>query len=480
MLVLLQNEIESIQLKGESGMTFEMLRELQDFLENQDPEKLILVSTGYEHAQQSLFEKFERLESDIIFSATSSYHFENSKLSYYYWKYYPRVQQSSFHFINPDFFIGRAWAIRSLLNDISSLYNTRFEKGNQKSSKDLFHRIYVDITSGFVDVDYRIRLDHSQSIFKNDESEQMKRWIFVSKIHRFLFTQSEKQNLQTYIKSLLAWIVILFNNKGQQNPVKIFRYAKNHGREVSKDIERLMLLLKNGLPFSFSHFNDGEITFISKYVKGNHKEVWFGRRQNQYTEKLGRLLVEAFLLDKKNYFIGVPCSSCHPKLRRKANALREPSEFTISAMTLHHNLAYYPEILGLLKKRSLYFVVNPYQDLTFFSELGLEVNEERTIKVPFKNSHKLYDQLMDREFEENSVVLMMCGMLGKILIPTWFENNPTTTFLTFGSSFDDLIQKNINFKLYPKKTPFSRHLIGTRSFLFGPKKKCKQCFDLRS
>ena len=373
--------------------------------------------------------------------------------------------------------MGTKGALMLMIDDLEHNYP------KPQSLGDSFHRLYVDSASGFYKTHYRLMVDHQRSLLKTQNHLP---WtsLFLNKIHTYLFLEYDRMgrsnSLISYFKSFWKTMQILAHNKGESRFYKLFRYAPNQGLDVKKSINKLIGLLEKNVPFCFSHFNDGELTFISKYENSDHKEVWFGRRQNQYTEKLGKLLVDASLLRKENYFVGIPCQKCHPRLRNKATALRTPDEHTIAAMTLHHNIDRYPQILGMLKKKKLYYITNPYQDLTFFSALGLKVKDDNRINVPFKNSHKEYDKLKDHHFEEGAVILMMCGMLGKVLTPIWFENNPTCTFLTFGSSFDDMIQQNINFKLVPKESPFARHLVGTRSFLFGAKKSCSDCFDLKN
>ena len=111
-------------------------------------------------------------------------------------------------------------------------------------------------------------------------------------------------------------------------------------------------------------------------------------------------------------------------------------------------------------------------------KMGFDFSDEQIIRVPFRNAHEQYNNLKEHTFEEGAVVLLMSGMLAKILCAYWFEHYPKTTFIAFGSSFDDYIQSKINFNLYPKKFPFSKTLIGSRSYLFGHKKHCPGCYDM--
>lgn len=510
---------------------------LATYLEKSDPGEMLMVvndsNIRIQVSAQEIFQQWEKLDSQIIFCASAHFDYQSEALSYYYWKFYPR-QNTLYDFLDSNFFMGQVNNLLEMVNDIMENYDWN----DDYAIHDLFHRVYVDTQSGLVKSKYKIALDHSHNIIGSTSGRvAVFRWPLFSKIHSFLFFNEEKKLLKSdqsstqnksrdyrveksrpfnkktnsfpaifigkvkeksswslsawwfsilaYTQSLRKLFVIQFFNKGNSSHEKIFRYTKNKGQELNKSITRILELLREKQPFSFSHFNDGEITFIKKYLEKDHKEVWFGgklfgRFQDQYNQKLGEILVNSFEMQQLNYFVGTPCKSCHPKLHDFAKKARKSNPFTIPAMTFHHNLSHYPEILGLTKKRKTYFVVNPYQDLSFFRDIGFNIEKDQHIIVPFKNAHNEFGKLKELKFEEGSVVLLMCGMLAKILCAHWFKNQPSVTFIAFGSSFDDFIQKNINFKVFPKKHPFSRHIIGSRSYLFGSKPKCKICFDLGS
>lgn len=235
--------------------------------------------------------------------------------------------------------------------------------------------------------------------------------------------------------------------------------------------------LENRLPLSFAHYNDGELTFISDYLAGNHHERWFGRQQ-QYNSDLARRLHEAMQFKKEGYFVGVPCRINHKPLRELADAIVGEYEFKVEAMSIHHNLAYMSRILYALKTREVYFFINNLQDLTLFKAFGMKVMDDRITRVPFKNSYLEYDQYRKLKFPEGAVVVLTCGMLAKILTRAWYESHNNLTVLALGSSLDDHIQKgNINFEIYPRDTPFTRNIHNSRFFLFGYKKPCKECYD---
>lgn len=510
---------------------------LRNYLGNSDSKEVLMVVSDptiqVQAPEQEILKLWEKFDSQIVFSATAHFHYQSEALAYYYWKYYPR-QDTLYDFLDSNFFIGRASDLLEMVNDIVEHYDL----SGAYAINDLFHRVYVDTQSRHIAANYAILLDHSHKLAgSTDGRVAVFRWFLFSKVHSFLFFEEEKKGLKpdqssaqnksrdyrekksgpfnkktqtspaifigdlkeergwpfyalllsfaAYFRSIGTLLKITFFNKGNSSSEKIFRYSKNKGKELNESISQIMDLLRRKQPFSFSHFNDGEITFIKKYLAKDHKEVWFGgklfgRFQDQYNKKLGELLVDSFEMQQPNYFVGTPCESCHPRLHDFAKKERKSDPFTIPAMTFHHNLSYYPEILGQIKNRKTYFAINPYQDLSFFKDCGFTIGNDQHIKVPFKNAHNEFDNLKELRFEEGAVVLLMCGMLAKILCAHWYRNQPSVTFIAFGSSFDDFIQENINFRLFPKKHPFSRHIIGSRGYLFGAKPKCEVCFDVSS
>lgn len=510
-------------------------KKLCSYLENLDAEEILLVTNHANlqiHAsEEEILKLFENFNVSILFGASAHFDFESEALRYYYWKFYPRME-TLYDFIDSRYFIGKVKDLKSMAEDILRNYEL-----DGSTILDLLHRIYVDSQSMLIKANYTIALDHKHLLFGSTAGRMaVHKWPLFSKSHSFLFFEQEKKlltkrglldyqntardykktssrpsnkktgsspaifigsanrvlgwsiraslfSMTAYIRSIVSLLKITFFNKGNPSQERIFRYAKNQGKELSHSIAQVMNLLRNNVPFSFSHFNDGEITFIKKYLEKDHKEVWFGGRlfgrfQDQYNEKLGKLLVDSFEMQQQNYFVGTPCKSCHPSLHNFSEKARKADQFTVPAMTFHHNLSYYPEMLGLIKEKKAYFVVNPHQDLSFFKAIGFQIDPSQHIKVPFKNAHNVYENLKELKFEEGSVVLLMCGMLAKILCAHWFKNQPNVTYIAFGSSFDDFIQENINFNLYPNKYPFSRHIIGSRGYLFGSKPRCEVCFDL--
>jgi len=510
--------------------------QLESDLGTINPEELVIVSKEeikIQFEDQHLNEVFQAFDADIVFAASANFPFDVDGINLFYWKYYPR-EQGSYHFVHSGMFMGKVSSVVSLIESMKATYGEMIVEdtlSGQIKEVDAFHRYYVDVTFGLEKTSQSLKLDRGQKLFGvSNGRRSIVKWPMFTLRHGLIFYKYEKAltksnligtkewdfvqrdgkvynsrigsfpavlstpklekdgingvflSFRAYIHSLITIIKMLIYNGGKRKDHQIFRFRHNQNPEMHDSIEKLIGYLETAQAFSFTHFNDGEMTFIKKYQEKDHKEVWFGsyfgRIQDKYNKQLGELLKAAFLKRQDNYFIGIPCHLCHPKLSKYAKVLRPVDEFTIPAMTFHHNLSKYPRILGAMRKRKVYFVVNINQDLTFFRQMGFDFDDDQIIRVPFRNAHEQYTTLKGHTFEAGSVVLLMSGMLAKILCATWFENNSDTTFIAFGSSFDDYIQSKINFHLYPKKFPFSKTLIGSRSYLFGHKKHCDACYDM--
>ncbi|MEM6644095.1 MAG: hypothetical protein AAF616_14030 [Bacteroidota bacterium] len=515
------------------------LPQLKEDINRLPVDELVVLSSDPLQSQmnESDFQKlFITLECNVLLGASAFFPFNVSGVNLFYWKYYPR-ERGTYHYVKSGYLAATAADLIQYFEELETAYSTEkvkhalFHSEVKSSEVDVFHRYYLDVAFGLEKSALVQQLDREQKVFGITEGRcSVARWPIFSLRHGLIFYNHEKRRLgdkqihkhpwdlskkggrvyncrmnsvpafvnpqdgrkaqladflvstTAYVHSIWSIFKIWIFNTGKRKDHEIFRFRHNQTPEIKENIERLIGYLEAGQAFSFTHFNDGEMTFIQKYQAQDHKEVWFGsyfgRIQDKYNKQLGELLKAAFLKRQDYYFIGIPCQISHPKLSEYAKQLRPVDQFTIPAMTFHHNLSKYPRILGAIRSRKVYFVVNINQDVTFFSKMGLQFTEENIIRVPFRNAHEEYDTLKEHTFEAGAVVLLMSGMLAKILCAYWFEHHPNTTFIAFGSSFDDYIQSKINFNLYPADFPFSKTLIGSRSYLFGHKKHCDGCYDM--
>ena len=71
-----------------------------------------------------------------------------------------------------------------------------------------------------------------------------------------------------------------------------------------------------------------------------------------------------------------------------------------------------------------------------------ELDIENKIVVPPKNAFSVYETIKHEidNIKENSIVLLLCGPLGRILAQEWFDKKDNVTYLCIGSYFDSILE----------------------------------------
>jgi hypothetical protein len=226
-------------------------------------------------------------------------------------------------------------------------------------------------------------------------------------------------------------------------------------------MEYFLDFLDHDIPFAFAHFNDGEMSMIIDSTKTPPS------REQQASIRLSNKLKASLIFKQENYFPGIPCSVCYPHLREHAiTLLRNNNKFENNwhALSFHHTkIVYFKRFIQLLQKKKIHWVVNQNHNLSVLKEYNLDV--ESKIIVPNLNAFDTYDVIVRHvsQFENGSVVILLCGCLARILAQEWFATRPDVTFLCLGSYFDSHIRNkhhlydNINHhkecvECYNKKT----------------------------
>ena len=502
--------------------TQEKLEALIGELRKVDRPVLVLWDTARLFLSKNFTRKIDQVSSEgVLFPASSHLEFDNHALYYYYWKHFPRPHKR-YNFIDSSAFYGGSGSLSVLMKDVLDTYS------EETSLSVMLNRYYADATNGCFSSQGDIVLDYKQEVFAVTQrsSKPQLRWGWM---YELLYQVTEKKllnergfedalqyplnviekdgvfyqqitktepgilisepipespiSLPVPLKKEIRkatigeYLAINKKNKWTQKYSKLFRYQINKAKKVTDGTSKILSRLEQKQPLSFAHYNDGELSFIKDYLQEKHHNNWYGRKQQQYDPVLAKRLHEAMQYRKEGYFVGVPCSVHHRRLRKLADKIVGDYEYKIQAMSIHHNLAYMPRLLQALKDREVYFFCNEFQDLSFFRHVGIEVDPKRVTTVPFKNSYLEYDQYAKMKFPKDAVVVLICGMLAKILTKIWYESHDSLTVLALGSSLDDQIQKQmIKFEPYPKEMPMA--VRGGRPFLFGRKKFCRECYDI--
>ncbi len=533
--------VHAIVLEAGKESEKNRIAQLESFLSDTDmgdDEVLLVVngsSTFLAGSSDEVVKRFNDQKADVLFAADGNFTYPEGPLQYYHWKFYPRFHKY-YNYLNSGAFIGKVGALRQLLKDITAQYHLATNDLNPEDW--YFTRFYLDQFLEIAKPSYKIDVDGEQQLLSGaGGSIGAVKWPRINwVVNHFLYQHEETlskksssfrqtrirglarkgdgfRNTRTntnplivtvpqekmanltfkgagigsWFKSLWAWFravgkfkIAFVVNRFSIDPHQTFRFEKHKNPDYEATMQKFLGFLEKGEAFTFAHFNDGELNFIKKYLAGDHKKTWNGRIQDQYDVPLAERLLDSIKYQQKNYFIGVSCSTCGAPRRKVADELMGDYEGKVGAMVFHHNLHYLPKIISQMTNREMFFVMNDYQKLDILENLGVTVKEENKIKIPFVNSHKEYDNLEGRKFPEGSFVILMCGMLAKVLIRNWYELNPTVTFIALGSTMDDFIQlSNTNYAPYPnKKLPLTRNIHLIKSFLFGKKKRCVECFNI--
>lgn len=195
-----------------------------------------------------------------------------------------------------------------------------------------------------------------------------------------------------------------------------------------------LYFLNKRIPFAYGHFNDGELTMM---MDDTISPLSLEQRASY---ELSQKLLTAFTHRQPNYFPGAPCALCYPELRKHADELRGNVRGLWHALSFHHTkTVYFRPFIESLRNRKLYWIINERHNLTSMRECGLDVSS--TLVVPRLNAFDAYAKIFRSHdtFEDDSVVLLLCGCLGRVLAQEWFQLRPTITFLCLGSYFDSHI-----------------------------------------
>ena len=210
--------------------------------------------------------------------------------------------------------------------------------------------------------------------------------------------------------------------------------------------------LKNNIPFSFSRFNDGEMGCIMD------PNFIASRGAQKGSIKLSNKLKECLTHHQDNYWVGIPCPNCYPKMSQYAEDLVGNYKFkTLAVDIINKNYQkFINEGIPLLQNYKIYWVGGEDQDLT---KIKKSLNIIKQYKLPTVDGFSVYNPIKDEylNFKGNNIVILSLGPLERILAKEWFEKNNKVTYLGLGSMFD----------------PWTRGV--SHSYHKGTLKPCKIC-----
>ena len=216
--------------------------------------------------------------------------------------------------------------------------------------------------------------------------------------------------------------------------------------------------LKNKEPFALGRFNDGEMLGI--WQAGQV----VARGDQLVSVELRDKLTQALVHMQHQYWVGLPCSKCFPEHSNLAKSLVHPQypyQTHAVVFTNRNWKKFVDEFPNHINDRNVYWVGGDDQDVT---KLPFTVTEQ--YKVPKRDAWSEYENTLSLVdgFAQDSIVLVTCGPMARVLVKEWYEKRPDLTIIDIGSTFD----------------PFTRNVWhnchkGWEETGFNLTAKCKEC-----
>lgn len=228
---------------------------------------------------------------------------------------------------------------------------------------------------------------------------------------------------------------------------------------MDNDSEIIYKKIINNESFCFIRLNDGECGAIKNY------NYVLARGLESSDINMSNKLKECLTFEKENYFIGLPCKLCYPHLDNFIKNIidKNKKHFINANCLINSNYDKTFEVLTEnLKNRNIVIITNEEmaKNINKLNNINIFVNKVITVssKNAFCNSYEKIKNCW-KEIDNYSVVISLCGPLGRIISKEFFEKNDTLTCLELGSFFDPI--------------------LNNKSYLYHTKtlKYCKECFN---
>jgi hypothetical protein len=188
--------------------------------------------------------------------------------------------------------------------------------------------------------------------------------------------------------------------------------------------------LKNKENFALSRFNDGEVIGMAR------PGSVVARGDQLVNPTLSKALIDAIKHEQEDYWVGLPCSLCWPEhFSYASNLVRKDYEYKTCAVVLTNRnwRNFIEEFPKTIQGRKVVWVSG--EDQTFDS---LSFKVDKSIFVKSKDGWSSYEDIKDsyKELAPNSIVILSCGPLSRVLAKEWFEKRQDLTILDVGSVWD--------------------------------------------
>ncbi len=196
-------------------------------------------------------------------------------------------------------------------------------------------------------------------------------------------------------------------------------------------IEHFLWLLRNNMPFAISRFNDGEISAIRQ------DRAVVSRGDQNVDDRLSKKLWEALTHRQLRYYVGLPDEKFKEAREFAEKAIGDYGYIT-SAVVFHDDQ--WVKFLSNIEHITSYFDSIVWVGPKHHRVDNLPFKVTYHLPVSLKNAFGDYDRVKGFEVPEQSLVLLSCGPLGRVLSKEWFESHPGSTFMEIGSALDPFVQ----------------------------------------
>lgn len=181
------------------------IKVLYNFLQTKKPEQVILFVDAFDVLLQEneriILDKFNSLNTDVLFSGEANFSFYDSSLKKDYWKKYPRGK-TNFDYINSGACIGKVSGLKSILDKMIKDYeipiNDDAKLQKIKSDQHFFHRFFVDNFYSS-EKNLSVKIDRHQIILGCTGGRMTaKKFSEYSKAQSYYFFKIERQLLKFF------------------------------------------------------------------------------------------------------------------------------------------------------------------------------------------------------------------------------------------------------------------------------------------
>jgi hypothetical protein len=203
-------------------------------------------------------------------------------------------------------------------------------------------------------------------------------------------------------------------------------------KNFKSEIYRIFQLFKNGKPFAFSKFADGEWAAILNENSNNNEFENNYHVPQFYREKL----LESLQFKDPNYYIGTCCPCCNGDRAKKMRDLSSQDEehMTFANVFVNTNYDTYKKLfLEEYKNYDIHLIANKNSKIE-----NLPFKIEKFYPVGFSAWVKNYDliqNILDNNYS-NKLFLFCCGPFGNMLAHQLHLHNKNNIYLDIGSTLN--------------------------------------------